>query len=610
MCGIVGYTGAKNAVEILLDGLSHLEYRGYDSAGISLLCGGSIDTIKAKGRLQILADKIKENGDFAGHCGIGHTRWATHGAPSDVNSHPHNTEKLSLVHNGIIENYLEIKAFLTDKGYSFTSQTDTEIAAKLVDYFYQGDAVAAMRQAMAMLTGSYAFGILFVQEPDTIYAVRKDSPLIIGLGADAHASENYIASDIPAILAHTRSYHLLDEGEIAVIRPEQVVIYDEDNSPVTKEVLTANWDIAQAEKGGYSHFMLKEIHEQPKALADTLHPRIKNDLPDFTIDNIPSDFFAGYQALHIVACGSASYVGAVGKNLIEKLARIPVQVELASEFRYGGPILNDKALVIIISQSGETADTLAALRLAKSEGAATLAIVNVIGSSIAREADHVLYTFAGPEIAVATTKAFSVQVGMMYLLAISFARAAGQMDEAKARVLTQKLQETINLVREVLPQSESIKTMADEYLQASNLFYLGRGLDYAMALEGSLKLKEISYIHSEAFPAGELKHGPISLVTENMPVIALMTQQDLLSKTASNVKETRARGSRVLVIAGGDCPVDADIYDTIIRLPKTDDLFAPVLSVVAMQLLAYHVAVGKGCDVDKPRNLAKSVTVE
>ena len=610
MCGIVGYTGAKNAVEILLDGLSHLEYRGYDSAGISLLCGGSIDTIKAKGRLQILADKIKENGNFAGHCGIGHTRWATHGAPSDVNSHPHNTEKLSLVHNGIIENYLEIKAFLTDKGYSFTSQTDTEIAAKLVDYFYQGDAVAAMRQAMAMLTGSYAFGILFVQEPDTIYAVRKDSPLIIGLGADAHASENYIASDIPAILAHTRSYHLLDEGEIAVIRPEQVVIYDEDNSPVTKEVLTANWDIAQAEKGGYSHFMLKEIHEQPKALADTLHPRIKNDLPDFTIDNIPSDFFAGYQALHIVACGSASYVGAVGKNLIEKLARIPVQVELASEFRYGGPILNDKSLVIIISQSGETADTLAALRLAKSEGAATLAIVNVIGSSIAREADHVLYTFAGPEIAVATTKAFSVQVGMMYLLAISFARAAGQMDEAKARVLTQKLQETINLVREVLPQSESIKAMADEYLQANNLFYLGRGLDYAMALEGSLKLKEISYIHSEAFPAGELKHGPISLVTENMPVIALMTQQDLLSKTASNVKETRARGSRVLVIAGGDCPVDADIYDTIIRLPKTDDLFAPVLSVVAMQLLAYHVAVGKGCDVDKPRNLAKSVTVE
>ena len=610
MCGIVGYTGAKNAVEILLDGLSHLEYRGYDSAGISLLCGGSIDTIKAKGRLQILADKIKENGDFAGHCGIGHTRWATHGAPSDVNSHPHNTEKLSLVHNGIIENYLEIKAFLTGKGYSFTSQTDTEIAAKLVDYFYQGDAVAAMRQAMAMLTGSYAFGILFVQEPDTIYAVRKDSPLIIGLGADAHASENYIASDIPAILAHTRSYHLLDEGEIAVIRPEQVVIYDEDNSPVTKEVLTANWDIAQAEKGGYSHFMLKEIHEQPKALADTLHPRIKNDLPDFTIDNIPSDFFAGYQALHIVACGSASYVGAVGKNLIEKLARIPVQVELASEFRYGGPILNDKALVIIISQSGETADTLAALRLAKSEGAATLAIVNVIGSSIAREADHVLYTFAGPEIAVATTKAFSVQVGMMYLLAISFARAAGQMDEAKARVLTQKLQETINLVREILPQSESIKAMADEYLQANNLFYLGRGLDYAMALEGSLKLKEISYIHSEAFPAGELKHGPISLVTENMPVIALMTQQDLLSKTASNVKETRARGSRVLVIAGGDCPVDADIYDTIIRLPKTDDLFAPVLSVVAMQLLAYHVAVGKGCDVDKPRNLAKSVTVE
>ena len=610
MCGIVGYTGAKNAVEILLDGLSHLEYRGYDSAGISLLCGGSIDTIKAKGRLQILADKIKENGDFAGHCGIGHTRWATHGAPSDVNSHPHNTEKLSLVHNGIIENYLEIKAFLTDKDYRFTSQTDTEIAAKLVDYFYQGDAVAAMRQAMAMLTGSYAFGILFVQEPDTIYAVRKDSPLIIGLGADAHASENYIASDIPAILAHTRSYHLLDEGEIAVIRPEQVVIYDEDNSPVTKEILTANWDIAQAEKGGYSHFMLKEIHEQPKALADTLHPRIKNDLPDFTIDNIPSDFFAGYQALHIVACGSASYVGAVGKNLIEKLARIPVQVELASEFRYGGPILNDKALVIIISQSGETAETLAALRLAKSEGAATLAIVNVIGSSIAREADHVLYTFAGPEIAVATTKAFSVQVGMMYLLAISFARAAGQMDEAKARVLTQKLQEAINLVREVLPQSESIKAMADEYLQANNLFYLGRGLDYAMALEGSLKLKEISYIHSEAFPAGELKHGPISLVTENMPVIALMTQQDLLSKTASNVKETRARGSRVLVIAGGDCPVDADIYDTIIRLPKTDDLFAPVLSVVAMQLLAYHVAVGKGCDVDKPRNLAKSVTVE
>ena len=607
MCGIVGYTGTKNAADILLDGLSHLEYRGYDSAGISLLRGGGIDTIKAKGRLQILADTIKKNGDFAGHCGVGHTRWATHGAPSDINSHPHNTAKLSLVHNGIIENYLEIKAFLTDKGYRFTSETDTETAAKLIDYFYDGDAFDAISRALAMLVGSYAFGILFAAEPDTIYAVRKDSPLIIGLGS---AGENYIASDIPAILAHTRRYHLLEEGEIAVIKPDAVVVYDAAKAPIAKDILTADWDIAQAEKGGYPHFMLKEIHEQPKALHDTLHPRIKNNLPDFAIDNIPADFFSRYQALHIVACGSASYVGAVGKNLIEKLARIPVQVELASEFRYGAPILTDKSLVIIISQSGETADTLAALRLAKAEGAATLAIVNVTGSSIAREADYVLYTFAGPEIAVATTKAFSVQVGVMYLLAISFALAAGKMDTTRAQTLTEQLLTTAGLVRQVLPLSDEIAALAQEFLLQEDLFYLGRGVDYAMAMEGSLKLKEISYIHSEACPAGELKHGPISLITENMPVIALMTQQELLSKTASNVKETRARGSRVLVIAGASCAVDADIYDNIIRLPQTDDLFAPMLSVVAMQLLAYHVAVGKGCDVDKPRNLAKSVTVE
>ena len=606
MCGIVGYTGELNAAGVLIEGLSNLEYRGYDSSGISLITKNGIKTIKAAGRLQELADRIEQHRDFTGHCGIGHTRWATHGAPSDVNSHPHTTDKLSLVHNGIIENYLEIKAFLLDKGYTFESETDTETAAKLIDYFYTGDAFSAITKALYMISGSYAFGILFADTPGIIYAVRKDSPLIIGLGIN----ENYIASDIPAILAHTREYYLLEEGEIAVIKPDEVNVYDANKHPIQKELLRANWDIAQAQKDGYAHFMLKEIYEQPKALLDTIHPRIKEGVPNFNVDDITIDFFQSFASIRVVACGSAMHVGTIGKSLIERLARIGVQVDYASEFRYSEPILHPDGLVIVVSQSGETADTLAALRLAKSQGAKTLAIVNVIGSSIAREADHVIYTFAGPEIAVASTKAFSVQVGIMYLLAIAFARAAGKIDIDQAKSLTNDLLKTIALVPKALLLNDEIEAIKEHYTQQSNLFYLGRGIDYAIAMEGSLKLKEISYIHSEACPAGELKHGPISLITEGVPVIALATQSEIVAKTVSNIKETRARGSAVLVIAGANCDIHEDVYDFILRLPDAPDLFAPILSVVAVQLVAYHVAVARDCDVDKPRNLAKSVTVE
>ncbi|MDR2933378.1 MAG: glutamine--fructose-6-phosphate transaminase (isomerizing) [Oscillospiraceae bacterium] len=606
MCGIVGYTGARNAADILVGGLTNLEYRGYDSAGISILDQSGISTIKAKGRLQELACKIKEVGKPGAGCGIGHTRWATHGEPSDINSHPHRTPKLSMVHNGIIENYLEIKKFLSDKGYTFESQTDTETAVKLVDYFYKGDPFDAIHQALERLEGSYAFGILFADQPDTIYAVRKDSPLIVGLGEN----ENYIASDVPAILEHTRDFYLLDEMEIAVIKPGSVVILDLTRAPVKKERMRANWDIAAAQKGGYPHFMLKEICEQPKALTDTVHPRIRHTRPDFSADDIPADFWSQFDRVHITACGTAMYAGTVGKVLLERLARIPVDVDLASEFRYRDPILTDRSLVIVISQSGETADSLAAMRLAKSRGITTLAIVNVIGSSIAREADFVLHTYAGPEIAVASTKAFSVQIAMMYLIAIDCARIRGMIDDAKTAALTADLTQAIGRTRELLDLSGAIESLAPNFMKASSLFYLGRGLDYALAMEGSLKLKEISYIHSEAYAAGELKHGTISLITDGVPVVALVTQRELLPKIVSNIREVRARGGHVVVITKSGFDLDADIYDEIIRLPDVDDFFMPLLAVIALQFFAYYIAVARGCDVDKPRNLAKSVTVE
>lgn len=606
MCGIVGYVGKQNAAELLLKGLSNLEYRGYDSAGISLLSDGKISTLKVQGRLQNLIDQYNRSGRPAATCGIGHTRWATHGEPSDTNSHPHFTEKLSLVHNGIIENYLQLKSLLVDKGYVFTTQTDTETVAKLIDCHYTGDPYQAIRAAIAKVEGSYALCIVFADRPDEIYAVRVGSPLIVGLGK----GENFFASDVPAILEYTRDYYLLEEGEIAVIHADRVEVRSPAGQLVEKELHTANWDITQARKGGYPHFMLKEIHEQPTALRDTVHPRIKGGLPDFSPDSLPEDFFGRYRKIFFIACGTAMHAGTVGKALLEKLARIPGEVDYASEFRYREPILLPDSLVVIISQSGETADTLAALRLAKKQGIDTLAIVNVTGSSIAREADYVLHTYAGPEIAVASTKAFSVQIALLYLMAVEFARVGGALKRSGAKALTAALLDVIDKTPKALASSDFLQKLSGRFTETSSLFYMGRGIDYSLAMEGSLKLKEISYIHSESYAAGELKHGTISLITQGVPVVGMATQAALLPKTISNIKEVRSRGGYVLLITREDFEIDADVYDDIIRLPDVDELSLPILTVIVLQLFAYHIAVARGCDVDKPRNLAKSVTVE
>lgn len=607
MCGIIGYAGRQQAIGILLDGLSNLEYRGYDSAGVSVHQNGGMNTVRVQGRLQGLRDKVAAlPAPLTGCCGIGHTRWATHGAPSERNSHPHGTARLSLVHNGIIENYRQLRVMLEREGRVFHSDTDTETAAMLLDYYYDGDPFAAISRTVRELEGSFAFGVLFTDHPDELYAVRKDSPLIIGLGD----KENYIASDIPAILSRTREYYLLDELEIARVAADGTEVRSPDGAVLHKERMVANWDIDAAQKSGFRHFMLKEIYEQPKALMDTVHPRIRDGLPDFSADGIPQDFFSRYKRLQFVACGTAMYACTVGRSLVEKLARIPSEVDIGSEFRYRDPILAADTLVVIISQSGETADTLAALRLAKSKGNDTLAIVNVAGSSIAREADYVIHTYAGPEIAVASTKAFSVQIATTYLLALAFAFETGKTDATETRTLIEQFLQTIDTVEEILANTDFLEELSTRFLDTTSLFYMGRGLDYALAMEGSLKLKEISYIHSEAYAAGELKHGTISLITDGVPVVALVTQRDLLPKIGSNIKEVRARGGYVLLITKEDFPIDRDLYDDIIRLPAVPDLFTPLLAVVILQLLAYHVSVLRGCDVDKPRNLAKSVTVE
>ncbi len=606
MCGIVGYTGKNTATNVLLSGLSNLEYRGYDSSGVSVFSDTVIKTVKSKGRLCELEAKLEGKDTLLGTCGIGHTRWATHGEPSDRNSHPHTTEKISLVHNGIIENYLDLKNFLSTKGYVFASETDTEAAVLLLDYLYDNDPESTIKKALEKIEGSYAFAVMFRDFPDTIYAVRCDSPLLIGLGE----GENYLASDMPAILEYTRDYHLLEEGEIAKVTPNGVTVRDFSGNIVEKERFHANWTLTQAQKGGYSHFMLKEIHEQPKVLDDTISPRIEDGLPSFADDGITEEFFTKYKKLFVVACGTAAYAGMVGKSLAEKLARLPVEVDLASEFRYRNPILTKSDLVVIISQSGETADSLAALRLAKSQGISVLAIVNVTGSSIAREADYVIHTYAGPEIAVASTKAYSVQLAVMYLLAISFGYKTGQLDEQATRDLTKKLVKTAEMTSEILGYSDELAEIARAHTDTRSMFYLGRGLDHSLAMEGALKLKEVSYIHAEEYAAGELKHGTISLITENVPVVGILTQSELLSKTVSNIKETKTRGASVFLITREDFEVEAELYDHIIRLPATDDIFTPVLAAIVLQLFAYHVAVVRGCDVDKPRNLAKSVTVE
>ena len=607
MCGIVGYTGFQKASDVLIDSLSVLEYRGYDSAGISVFEGDKIKTIKAKGRLQNLSELIAAGDPLVSSCGIGHTRWATHGEPSDINSHPHATEKLSLVHNGIIENYQQLKTQLIAKGYSFVSETDTEVAAKLIDSLYEGDPVCAIRSALKLIEGSYAFGILFADHPGEIFATRCGSPLIAAV-ADG---ECFIASDVPAILKYTRSYALIEEGQIVVASSKGLTLYDTDGTQIEPEILTASWSVEQAQKGGYNHFMLKEIYEQPQVLFDTVHPRISDGIPSFIEqDNISDEFWSGFDSISIIACGTAMHAGMVGKTLIEKLARIPVECDIASEFRYRDPIISSRSLVIVISQSGETADTLAALRLAKKQGATVLAIVNVVGSSIAREADHVIHTFAGPEIAVASTKAYSAQLSVLYLLAIKLAYANGKISKEETQKLTEGLQGAIDATKPVLDLNEEIQEYIKRYETLKDLFFLGRGLDYALSMEGSLKLKEISYIHCEAYAAGELKHGTISLITEDVPIVAIATQSALLPKMVSNIKEVTSRGADVLLICKEGFEIDPEIYNKRITLPAIDDLFMPIVGVIILQLLAYHTAVIRGCDVDKPRNLAKSVTVE
>ena len=606
MCGIVGYIGDRDCTNVLVDCLEKLEYRGYDSAGIAVLDQGVIKVSKCKGRLSNLRDKMEREGKPKGYVGIGHTRWATHGEPSDINSHPHGNKRITIVHNGIIENYRQIKEFLISEGYSFVSETDTETVAKLIDYYYSGDPLDAIIKVLSEIKGSYALGIMFRDFPDRIYAVRKDSPLIVGKGEN----ENFIASDVPAIMKYTRNYYLLEQDEIAEIKKDQVSFYNLHREQIHKEVNTADWDVDAAEKGGYEHFMLKEIHEQPTSFKTTVTPRITDGLPDFSAEGFDIQKLSAYSKIYIVACGTAMHAGLVGKYVIERLARKPVSVEIASEFRYMDPLIDNTCLMIAISQSGETADTRAAMELAKSRGADTMAIVNVKGSSIARDADMVVYTHAGPEISVASTKAYMVQVSVMYLLGFMLAYANGKITEQEYRAYTEKLVSMPDVIEDTLGLESQCQFVASKLLNADSLLYIGRGLDYALSMEGSLKLKEISYIHSESYAAGELKHGTISLITEGMPVIAVATQSSIIDKTISNIKEVKSRGAMVILVCSQDVVVEDGVCDHIIRLPEADELLMPMAAVVPLQLIAYYTAVLKGNDVDKPRNLAKSVTVE
>ncbi len=606
MCGIVGYVGNMQAQSILLDGLEKLEYRGYDSAGVAIFDGRRINIVKEKGRLSELENKLAGIGGLSGTCGIGHTRWATHGEPSDYNSHPHFSRRVTLVHNGIIENYLDLKKILIDKGFVFTSQTDSETVAHLIDLYYESDPLAAISKALKEVRGSYALGILFEDQPETIYAVRKDSPLIIGVSDE----ENFIASDIPAVLKYTRQYILPENGEIAVVKKDQIRMYREDLTPFTPEILTANWDLEAAQKGGFDHFMLKEIFEQPEALMKTVSPRIKDGIPSLIEDGIDEERLKAAGKIHIIACGTAMHAGLIGKQAMEHLARVPVDVQIASEFRYNDPILEKNDAAVIISQSGETADTLAALRLCKERGIYTIAIVNVMGSSIAREADGVIYTWAGPEIAVASTKAYTVQMGVLYLLTLILAKARGTLTDDEIREYVKTLLQIPDQMRLLLSKRDTVKEYALHFSEAESLFFLGRGIDYALANEGSLKLKEISYIHCEAYAAGELKHGTISLITEGTPVIALATQAALSEKMVSNIKEVKSRGADVLTFALEGVNIPSEVTDYLFEIPKTKALLTPLLAVIPLQLFAYYTAVERGCDVDKPRNLAKSVTVE
>lgn len=608
MCGIVGYTGGKNAAPILLEGLEKLEYRGYDSAGIAVMNNGKIEVSKAKGRLKALSDKIKGGDAVTGSIGIGHTRWATHGEPSDVNSHPHisSSGRFAVVHNGIIENYLYLKKKLQAKGIEFVSETDTEVIAHMLEYYYTGDIIDTMIKVIERLEGSYALGILSADNPDEFIAVRKASPMIVGLGE----GENFIASDVTAILKHTRKIHYLEDNELVVLKKDGVTVYNTDKEIVQKEVFTVDWDVSSAEKGGYEHFMMKEIEEQPKALRDTISPRIKNGKIVLDKFSLSDDEVKALQKIYIVACGSAYHVGVVGKYVIEKLCGIPVETEIASEFRYRNPIIDKNTLTIVISQSGETADTLAALKEAKEKGSRVLSIVNVVGSTIANASDDVIYTWAGPEIAVATTKAYSTQLSVIYMTALYLAEKRKTVSDKEYAEIVSEIEKLPDLVAQILKDKENVQYLASRFFSSKSIFFIGRNLDYAVALEGSLKLKEISYIHSEAYAAGELKHGTISLIEEGTLVVALATGDELYDKTISNVKEVKARGAVVMGITTDRREHTEDVCDCVIRIPSAHPILLPSLAVVPLQLFGYYAASLKGCDIDKPRNLAKSVTVE
>jgi glucosamine--fructose-6-phosphate aminotransferase (isomerizing) len=649
MCGIIGYIGDRAAVPIIINGLRKLEYRGYDSAGLAVYDGARLDVRKYKGRLAVLEEHLSQSPP-SGTVGVGHTRWATHGEPSDRNAHPHTggraitdsrritddgsnspgniaagnitysivtcniadsnygSARIAIVHNGIIENYAQIKAELVDAGYEFTSETDTEVLAHYIDFFYEGDLVDAVRKVLGNIRGSYAFVAVSQSEPDRMVCVRKENPLIVGVGK----GENFIASDIPAILEHTRSIYLLDENELAVVKKDMVTFYDADGMPVTKDIQTVTWDAASAEKGAFEHFMLKEIHEQPKAARDTMLGRVLPDERGIHLDQISltADDLDRFNKISIVACGTAYHAGLVGKHVIENLVKLPVEVKIASEFRYNCPLVDDRTLTIVVCQSGETLDTLMSLKEAKKRGSRILSIVNVVGSSVTRESDDVLYTWAGPEIAVASTKAYTSQLIALYEIALHLAALRGTMTAGEIEAFKYQMLALPALVDEILKQKETIRRFAGEHAAIRELFFLGRGLDYDVALEGSLKLKELSYIHSEAYPAGELKHGTIALIERGTIVLALLTQENLVEKMVSNIREVKARGAYVLAIAKKGAPGVKEVADEVFYLPRVPDMLAPVAAVIPLQLLAYYMAVERGCDVDKPRNLAKSVTVE
>lgn len=608
MCGIVGYLGPKNASEVIVDGLSKLEYRGYDSAGVAVCNDGELEIRKFKGRLAVLAEDIEKN-EMKGHLGIGHTRWATHGEPSDVNSHPHfNMDKtIAVVHNGIIENYMELKEELKEDGVEFRSETDTEVIAHLVDKYYEGNLFDAVYKTVARLRGAYALGVICKDNEDELVAVRKDSPLIAGVGE----GENFIASDIPALLKYTRKVYFLENGEVVHIKGNELKIYDAERNPVEKEIYDVKWDIEAASKGGYDCFMLKEINEQPEGVKNTLERRIDEN-GNIVLDGIhlTKEDLDNINRIYIVACGTAYHAGLLGKNALEKYLKVPVITDIASEFRYSDNFVDEHSLVILVSQSGETADTLAVLRDSKAKGAKILAITNVVGSSISREADEVFYTWAGPEIAVASTKAYTTQITSLYMIALNFALEKGTITREEYLETIEKMKELPEKIQSVLDNQDKIKETAERIVSKEHVFFLGRGVDYSLAMEGSLKLKEVSYIHSEAFAAGELKHGTIALIEEGTPVISIATQEKLFEKMVSNMQEVKARGAFVASIAQEHNRSVEKVSDEVIYIPNCDDMLVPIVAVVPMQLLAYYVSTMKGLDVDKPRNLAKSVTVE